>query len=222
MQSVTPATMSATPTAVSRGRIFSPSAAPATAVTAKVVALVTGTASVIGLSLSLMTNRTDMERLRRNGSEYCHTHSSRIQSPRKLPTTPPGPLCFPCSTAARVASSAISVPHFMSAFVIPHTVPIASSHPTIAIAPDCRPHAHQASQTSTCPGFAIPDREMDVMTVSHRYQTKYQRVINQVVEVANLGTLWVSGIWRSQHKGLRHLARASQDVTFQGQEAQGV
>jgi hypothetical protein len=167
MQSVTPATMSATPIRVSRGRIFSPSAAPATAVTANVVAFVTGTASVIGLSPSLMTNRTDMERLSRNGSEYCQTHSKRIQSPRKLATMLLLlPLCFCASAAARLASSAMSAPRLRSALVIPHTVPMASSHPTTAIAAAAPAQRHSKwpqrdafSKPSPCSKLTYPPVE---------------------------------------------------------------
>ncbi len=86
MQRVTPAMMRDTPIRVSGPFIFSPRTAPAMAVTAKVVALVTGTARVIGLSPSLIINRTDIERFKRKGREYSHTRRRCTHSCKRLQT----------------------------------------------------------------------------------------------------------------------------------------
>jgi len=139
IQRVTPAMMRDTPITVSSPLIFSPRAAPATAVTAKVVALVTGTARVIGLSPSLITNRTDMERFKRKGREYSHTQSSCIHSCKMLQTKVGRvflellALCLDPACAFCFFASAIRAPRFINAFVAPHTVPIPSNQATTAI-----------------------------------------------------------------------------------------
>ncbi len=149
MQRVTPAMMRDTPIRVSGPFIFSPRTAPAMAVTAKVVALVTGTARVIGLSPSLIINRTDIERFKRKGREYSHTRRRCTHSCKRLQTKVAGVVflelllllgfcCCCCCCCFSVfffffSSAAISAPRFISALVAPHTVPIPINQATTAI-----------------------------------------------------------------------------------------
>ncbi len=147
MQRVTPAMMRDTPIRVSGPFIFSPRTAPAMAVTAKVVALVTGTARVIGLSPSLIINRTDIERFKRKGREYSHTRRRCTHSYKRLQTKVAGVVFFElllllgfccCCCCFSVfffffSSAAISAPRFISALVAPHTVPIPINQATTAI-----------------------------------------------------------------------------------------
>ncbi len=142
MQRVTPAMMRDTPIRVSGPFIFSPRTAPAMAVTAKVVALVTGTARVIGLSPSLITNRTDIERFKRKGREYSHTRRRCTHSCKSLQTKVAGVVFLElllllafcsCCFFFFFSFAAISAPRFISALVAPHTVPIPINQATTAI-----------------------------------------------------------------------------------------
>lgn len=71
IQSQTPATIKAVPIKANPILVSSPKSVPNKAVAANVVALVTGTASDIGESLSRAKKVADAERFRKKGTEYC-------------------------------------------------------------------------------------------------------------------------------------------------------
>jgi len=110
----------------------------------KVVELVTGTARVIGLSPSLITNRTNSERFKRKGRQYSHTRRRCTHSCKRLQTKVAGVVFLELLLLLLVllllllllllfSSAAISAPHFISALVAPHTMPIPINQATTAI-----------------------------------------------------------------------------------------
>ncbi|KVH93882.1 hypothetical protein Ccrd_004055 [Cynara cardunculus var. scolymus] len=78
--------MKKVPKRVNPTRVSSPSNIPNTAVAANVVALVTGTAREIGVSLRIEKKAAEADRLTRKGTEYCQTKRRLNQSMRVLTT----------------------------------------------------------------------------------------------------------------------------------------
>jgi len=98
---------------------------PKMAVAAKVVALVTGTASESGASERMAKKVAEAERLMRKGMEYCQMERSLNQFPREMRIFWPMDDCG-CGFAEDLrASSQRSAPRRMIALVAPHTIPTA-------------------------------------------------------------------------------------------------
>lgn len=128
MQIETPAMMRESPSKVCKPCIFSPRAAPAAAVAPKVTAFVTGTATVMGLSLSVTKNRAEADRFIKKGREYCHKHIIVTHSCRYPCNQENKPPCFFFSfISCFILLSAMTAPRFIRAFVTPHTMPMAIS-----------------------------------------------------------------------------------------------
>lgn len=70
--SQTPAMIKKVPATETPTLAFSPKIAAVMAVAAKVLPLVTGTATEMGASPRMWKNAAEAERLMRNGTEYCH------------------------------------------------------------------------------------------------------------------------------------------------------
>ena len=115
MQTQTPRTISAVPSAAGAGRTRSPRIAAVTAVAAKVTALVTGTATEMGAAPRSAKKAADAHRLAANGAEYCHVRRRAAHRRRTL-----------LDGEARARRSQTSAPRRMSALVAPHTRPTAT------------------------------------------------------------------------------------------------
>lgn len=110
-----------------RGRLVcSPRSVAKTAVEAKVVALVTGTARERGASERMEKKVAEAERLTRKGMEYCQIERSLIQLRRedKIFWERFVDCGFGCEEDLR-ASSQRRAPRRMIAFVAPHIMPTA-------------------------------------------------------------------------------------------------
>ncbi|TVU36589.1 hypothetical protein EJB05_18527, partial [Eragrostis curvula] len=81
----TPRMMRAVPSTAGPGRTRSPRTAAATAVAAKVTALVTGTATEMGAAPRSAKKDADAHRLAANGAEYCHVRRRASHRPMTLP-----------------------------------------------------------------------------------------------------------------------------------------
>lgn len=120
MQTQTPRTMSAVPSAAGAARVPSPRRAAATAVAAKVVAFVTGTATEIGAAPRRLKKAADAARLTANGAEYCHVRRSSAHR-RSTPVTEEE-----VAGRERRRWSQTSAPRRIRALVVPHTRPTAT------------------------------------------------------------------------------------------------
>ncbi|KAG5593031.1 hypothetical protein H5410_043545 [Solanum commersonii] len=101
---------------------------PKTAVAAKVVALVTGIAKEIGVSLRMAKNVADADKFRTNGKEYCHINFSLNQFLRVVMI-----LCwgvFGCGNDL-MASSHLIAPFRIKAFVAPKQALLSPSSPLL-------------------------------------------------------------------------------------------
>uniref|UniRef100_A0A0E0KZD0 Uncharacterized protein n=1 Tax=Oryza punctata TaxID=4537 RepID=A0A0E0KZD0_ORYPU len=121
MQTQTPRMMSVVPSAAGAACVPSPRRAAATAVAAKVVALVTGTAMEIGAAPRRLKKAADAERLTANGTEYCHVRRSSTHR-RNTPVTEEEVEV----ERERRRWSQTSAPRRIRALVAPHTRPTAT------------------------------------------------------------------------------------------------
>lgn len=130
MQSHTPNPIRAVPNRAYPTRVSSPRSIPKTAVAAKVVALVTGTASDIGASLRMAKKVAEAVRLTKKGTVYCQIERSlshRRKEERSL---------FEERVALEEDLRAWSqrrAPRRISALVAPHAIPIATIFSTSPI-----------------------------------------------------------------------------------------
>lgn len=124
MQKYTPRIIRNVPNKAKPTRVSSPRSIPKTAVAANVVALVTGTAKEIGVSLRIAKKVADAERFTMKGTEYCQVSKRLNQFSMVLRTW----LCWDLFVWAidLIFSSQISAPFRMRALVAPQTSPTAT------------------------------------------------------------------------------------------------
>lgn len=134
IQSQTPRTIKSVPKKAKPRWVSSPKSTPNTAVAAKVVALVTGTVSEIGVSLRMEKKVADAERFIKNGTVYCQIERSFDQFRNDIRSRANALMAGSgCGADLRAWSQRIA-PRRIIALVAPHTSPTAiifSLSPTI-------------------------------------------------------------------------------------------